>query len=63
MAENEGFWIDEIASAIRDAVRPPVPRQGAGSPNVFLRYRTERSLDAVLRAIGADPGIRRTLQS
>ena len=60
MAESDGAWVEEIASAIRDAVRPPASRS---APNVFLRYRTERSLDAVLRAIGADPGIRSTLRN
>ncbi len=63
MTDNTKRWADEIASAVRRAKRLAVPKQDSDGPNVYLRYRAERSLEAVLRAIGSDPSIQRTLQN
>lgn len=62
MSDDSRPWTDKIASAAALAGRLAVPRQDADGPNVYLRYRAERSLEAVLQAIGSDPLIQRALQ-
>ncbi len=58
---HEG-WTDQIALVAVRAKELAVPRQEVDGPNVYLRYRAERSLEVVLQAIGSDQTVRRTLQ-
>ncbi|MBB3938146.1 hypothetical protein SAMN05216566_13026 [Aureimonas phyllosphaerae] len=62
MSDGTRGWTDQIALVAAKAGKLAVPRQEADGPNVYLRYRAERSLEAVLQAIGSDQSVRRTLQ-
>ncbi len=61
MSDSARRLADEFVAAARRTKRVAVPRQEADSPSPYLRYRAERSLEAVLNAIGSDPLIRQTL--